>query len=174
MTNYSFFRDFFWRSFHFNVFCFENRFVSQISFDIYCNNKRCRLCDDFIAQSFRTIFDFNVCVFISNRSIKNFQCKIRHHRIAQRDYRFKTRWSLFESFFSSKCCNWNSQRKRFWRFDLIFEKMKIRNVFVVHRIQQKIHFSNFATSSKRLNCFLFRLFDDDVVFRRVLKLWKNN
>ena len=174
MTRYSFLRDFFWRLFHFNAFCFENEFVSQKCFDIHCNHERRRLCDDFIAQFLRTIFDFNVCSFISNRSIQNFQCKIRHHHIAQRDLRYKARKLLFESFFSSKCCNWNSQRKSFWRFDSTFEKMKIRNVFVVHRIQQEIHFSNFATSSKRLNCFLFRLFDDDVVFRRVLKLWKNN
>ena len=67
MTYYSFFRDFFWRLFHFNIFCFENRFVSQKNFDIYCNNERCRLCDDFITQFFQTIFDFDVYFFISNR-----------------------------------------------------------------------------------------------------------
>ena len=134
MTRYSLLRDLLWRSFYFNAFCFENEFVSQECLDIYCNHERRRLCDEFIAQSLWTIFDFDVCSLISNRSIQSFQCKLRHYHIAQRDLRYRTRKSLFESFFSLKCCNWNSQRKRFWRFNLTFEKMKIWNISVVHRI----------------------------------------
>ena len=153
-----FFRDFFWRSFHFNVFYFENRFVSQKNFDIYCNNERCRLCDNFITQSFRTIFDFNVCFFILNRSIKNFRCKIRHHRIAQRDYRFKTRWLLFESFFSSKYCNWNSQRKRFWRFDSIFEKNENSKRFCCISNSTKNTFFRFRDIIKTIELFFFSFF----------------
>ena len=174
MMRYSFFDDFFRKLSHFDAFCFEDRFLSQESFDIHCDHWRYRLCNDFITQSLRTFFDFDVCFFISNRLIKIFQCKLRHHHITQDDYEFWIRWQLFESFFSSKRCNWNSQRERFWRFDLTFRKMKIRNVFVVYRIQQEVHSSCIATSSKRLNCFLFVFLTTTSFLDVSWKLWRNN
>ena len=174
MMRYSLFDDFLRKSFHFDVFCFENRFLSQESFDIHCDHWRCRLCDDLITQSFRAFFDFDVCSFVSNRSIKTFQCKLRHHHITQNDYEFWIRWQLFESLFSSKRCNWDSQRERFWRSDSIFRKMKVRSVSVVHRIQQKVHFSCIATSSERLSCFFFVFLTTTSFLDVSWKLWESS
>ena len=135
---YSFFDDFFRRSSHFNIFCFEDRSFSQRSLDIYCDHKQCRLCDDLITRSLWAFFGFDVCSSISSRSVKACLAKylrqvwnkrrlrlISQNSVISSNKYIRQTWRVMSHIYRKIAKQWETTDLRKWTPTVMSQRWKI-------------------------------------------------